>query len=443
MKQWCRVHRRHLVYVAIFIVFFLNAFWSIDPDFGWHLMAGRSFLLHGIPQTDIFTYTASNFPWIDHEWLSDVTVASLYGTASYWLVALCYAGLWTAAIVLAGKRVQLSIVVIAAAALLPFAGARTVALSVFGLALVIALLRQKYTKWRLALPLLFLVWANMHGSFVLGLAYVAYRALIARSRPLVILTIVSVVCTFVNPYGAGIYVEVFRTMSDTSLHHTISEWQALALPLASLPYMFVWIAFLVIRNKTAWRRYLSFDVLMFLASVSSMRMTPLFVVVSLPALQRYIQEVGATVPEAAHRLARKGAAIIVVIVLILTTITMAGSVNVSTRQYPWQAVAYLKAHPCDGNLFNAYGMGGFLIWQLPGHKVYIDGRMPSWEQNGRKYMTDYERMYTDTQFRTQQIATYHIRCVVDSRESAIITSLKAAHWRVAVDDGDSVLLLAP
>jgi len=50
----------------------------------------------------------------------------------------------------------------------------------------------------------------------------------------------------------------------------------------------------------------------------------------------------------------------------------------STLSYPYEAVNFLESQPQKGNLFNRYEWGGFLIWQLPDYKVFVDGRMPAW-----------------------------------------------------------------
>jgi hypothetical protein len=46
--------------------------------------------------------------------------------------------------------------------------------------------------------------------------------------------------------------------------------------------------------------------------------------------------------------------------------------------YPEKAVTYLRAHPFEGNVFSHYNWGGYLIWQYPEKKVFVDGRMPTW-----------------------------------------------------------------
>lgn len=404
-------------------------------------MSGRYFTMHGIPATDVFTYTAHTFPWVDHEWLADIIVACLYAIGSYWLVALCYAALWTASLAIAGRRAHWALIVSAAAAMLPFAGARTVAISVFGLALLMLLLRQREHRWRLLIPLLLLAWANLHGSFPIGIAYLLYTAWRERSHELLKLTIIAAVCTGITPYGVELYTEVFRTMGDTSLKSTIEEWSAFAFPLASIPYSILWMGFLVHSLKMNWRGYLRFDVLLFVLAIGSMRMVPLFVLVSLPELRRMIRDVGAPLPDTARQLARRGGILLAAASLMLAAVNFAGGVQSPRSAYPWRIAAYMREHPCEGNVFNSYDVGGFLIWQVPDQKVYIDGRMPSWEYPGGKYMADYLQMYDDAQFRQTQVTQLHIDCVVDYRASTLVRSLRnEGGWSIAVRDGIFVLL---
>ena len=55
------------------------------------------------------------------------------------------------------------------------------------------------------------------------------------------------------------------------------------------------------------------------------------------------------------------------------------------RYYPKKAITYLKTHPPQGNIFAPFGWGGYLIWKLPEKRVFIDGRMPHWENILNKY----------------------------------------------------------
>lgn len=48
------------------------------------------------------------------------------------------------------------------------------------------------------------------------------------------------------------------------------------------------------------------------------------------------------------------------------------------KYFPVGAVQYLVSENPEGRVFTNYGWGGYMIWQNPDKKMFIDGRMPSW-----------------------------------------------------------------
>lgn len=53
--------------------------------------------------------------------------------------------------------------------------------------------------------------------------------------------------------------------------------------------------------------------------------------------------------------------------------------NANKVKQPCRAVEFIRANPIQGqNVFMAYERGGFLEWQLPQYKPFVDGRMPAW-----------------------------------------------------------------
>ena len=89
-------YQRLILFLFIFVLFFLVCCFNLDPDFGWHLSSGNFYLVHNyIPSTDIFSYTAPNFPWINHEWLLDVLIAFLYKFGGYLLLSFVFSFIWT------------------------------------------------------------------------------------------------------------------------------------------------------------------------------------------------------------------------------------------------------------------------------------------------------------------------------------------------------------
>jgi len=162
----------------------LLAFWSFGytimrgSDFWWHLASGRWMLEHrAIPRVDFWSYTHRGKPWMHHEWLSDVLYAG-------WEKILGMESLvwWKWGVIIAtflllmrclhrSTRSPLAALLAAGFALAvaaPFLDLRPHLYSLLGYVLVLrlALLDEHPAPF---LPLIFLVWVNLHGGFFFGL----------------------------------------------------------------------------------------------------------------------------------------------------------------------------------------------------------------------------------------------------------------------------------
>src|SRR3990167_10696773 len=69
---------RIVMWGLVGVTLWLVGWRTLDPDFGWHVRMGNYILANGIPQTDPLSYTMPNFPFIDHEWLTNVLMAVGY-----------------------------------------------------------------------------------------------------------------------------------------------------------------------------------------------------------------------------------------------------------------------------------------------------------------------------------------------------------------------------
>ncbi|MDR0955980.1 MAG: hypothetical protein LBM73_02535 [Candidatus Nomurabacteria bacterium] len=446
LKKIARVFKNcpaPLIYLVVFglLVFIFHQF--VDNDFGWHLAAGRYFLKNGIPAHDIFSYTASGFPWIDHEWLSDILLAGLYHWGGYWLLAAIYAAVWLLAVWLVGRRHKW-LILLALLACTPFMGIRDVTWSVLGLALLLTILRANRKRLRLLILPLVLIWANFHGSFPVAFVVLIFYAVKERSWRLAGLTAVAAVLTLINPYGVGVYTEIWRTSADLSLHFTIDEWVPFKFPWATIPFLLFYASGFLLSKPRRLRDFLTLPNLFLLLALSAERHWPLFVVASLSATADYWQKIRPTLNLTKMRKSQRATVYVLaaIFALLIGFGLFTRRDSLKPNYLPAKAVSYLKQNTCPGNLFNEYNFGGYLIWQLPGRKVYIDGRMPSWKSGGQSYMKTYEKVLTDPAVRRVQFAKYDIRCalVYDSRQD-FAKDLKADGWRVAVDDGVSSLLL--
>jgi hypothetical protein len=194
------------------------------------------------------------------------------------------------------------------------------------------------------------------------------------------------------------------------------------------------------------------SLLLLLAALSANRNLPMFAVASIRELNDYASRARKYLPrhlDIFRKLIICLSAGICAAVVIIGAYTIYLSAAYGNREdpYPVQAVAYLKAHPCAGNLFNDYNYGGYLIWKLPGQKVYIDGRMPTWRDARNKYlMDDYFSVLDSGSVQNSQFKKYDVACVLignSTDTSAMIQRLGRAHWTTAVSADGSYLFLAP
>lgn len=236
---------------------------TLNQD-GWlALVGGREVVHHGLPSIDRLTFWSAGRRWTDQQWLGQL---GLYGLevmggiravlAAHWLiVSSTFAILLLAARRLGGSPT--STAVVAAGAFIPLLGTisevRTEAagglLFILTLWLLIAELRAPTWRLYLVLPLL-VVWANVHGSVLLGagLCVVAGAAFTVeqlrlpradrlrhRHRRAATLLLGPVACVFASPYAFSLSDYYRRTLFNHDFGKFVTEWQPTTFSLANLP----------------------------------------------------------------------------------------------------------------------------------------------------------------------------------------------------------------
>jgi len=155
-----------------------------DPDFWWHIRTGRWMLEHGsLPSHDLYTYTVPAHAWIDHEYLTEVLMWLLYTAGGSAAVSLAYGALTWAAFGLlyatarGGRRPYVIAglgLALAAVAGGPVWGPRAQMITFFLSCLELYWLRgyldgrSRAITW---FPLVMALWANLHGGWVIGFAF--------------------------------------------------------------------------------------------------------------------------------------------------------------------------------------------------------------------------------------------------------------------------------
>ncbi len=141
-------------------------------DTYWNLRDGLEILRTGhVPYVDTYSFTAAGAPYTDHEWLSQVLLAGGQRLAGMPGVELIAAAAVLGALALVyrltiGRRLARFILLAPALSVASCVWVlRPQVFSLLAIALLVQLIVRERWRW---LPLLFLVWANLHGGVVLG-----------------------------------------------------------------------------------------------------------------------------------------------------------------------------------------------------------------------------------------------------------------------------------
>lgn len=388
------------------------------PDMWWHLKYGQVICAtHAAPSTDLYSYTASHHQVVPQEWLSEVTIYAAYRLGGYsglmgWL---CFfsAILLIAGYVLCGKYSGNAKIGFVGALVIWFFA--TAGLAVRGqvigyLLLIIELLllhlgRSRKPRWFLAIPLLMLLWVNCHASFFLGLmvlgvyllcSFFNFRAgnLVCLSerhhrRMLLWASLLSFAATFLNPGGWQQVLYPIATMRRLPVSlANVGEWQPLLLsePRGAALFLVLLGIFIVLIVRRSEVLYLH-ELLLLSAgtwlALSHKRMAFVFGILAAPVLTRLLAPLWDRYEPEKDRIAPN--AVLLVLAAIVIVIGFPGRATLEkqvSENSPVRAVAYIQSHRLSGNMLNAYTYGGYLIWALPEHPVFIDGRADLYEWAG-------------------------------------------------------------
>ena len=433
-----------LLFLIIVVNFALQPL--TEPDFGWHLRTGLDVLHNGLPLplADPYSHTMPDWPWVEHAWLTDVGVAGIYSVFGALGVILLFAVVTISAWCLAAATASASLAfrwlacVVSLWIALPYLGARTQLITLLGLALLSWMLKRWHegsasVQWWI--PPLFLLWANLHGGFVAGLLLLSLvivttaivRWLSDRQRlfasrldeplfswahlkRLAVITAVSAGVTLLNPYGWRLQAEIIDSLSNRFMLDTLQEWQPLSMAGVAGRRYAVYLAGLGVATVLWYRRTepVRWVVgVVFLAfSFRHMRNIPFFLIVSVPLCAELLSEGVARLRRrwpGGDVVAKRGsfaAAAVIAGALIwlgpehLHRIMLSGirpAEYFKETSYPIEAVEWMQANrnQIGQRLYNDYAYGGFLLWWMPGTRIFIDGRMPAWQSGERAILRDY------------------------------------------------------
>ena len=327
------------------------------------------------------------------------------------------------------------------------------------------------------LPGLLLIWANLHGSFILGLGILLVwlgAELILRIAPrswawqpeplrysllgrLLLATLLAAAATFANPYFQGVWVEALRTLGDRELHNNIVEWFSPEVRsqhgVVLFGTMLLWIFSLALRKTRVALPTLAVTAALLVGSMLAVRNLPLFFLLAVPQIILTARQL---LPGVLHALRVWpllviGSALVVFWIGVWVPVGSLWRVNQSdeaflVNKYPVGAARYLAEHAelDDTQAYNAYGWGGYLLLNVPGFKTFIDGRMPSWRQDDLKIMDEYFKLDRLESGWPEVLDKYEVDLIVLPPSHKLIAALlrrQSEQFKEVFRDEQAVILL--
>lgn len=392
--------------LGLFLFFLLP---PTDPDLGWHLRCGQEFWQkRSFCEQNQFTVLLPNYFWPNHHWLYQAIIYPVFRIFGLWGLTILNAFLMTLAFFFFYQFVRLKeffifyflFFILIAWGVFSF-GLRSQLTGFFFFSLILYLTTSLKQKPKIVVfyPLIFLFWANLHGgSVILGLFLLSFVllsfVLTTPSFSRLVFSIFSLLfsffVTFLNPFGLKIYQEAWRHFAGVDLSQLIAEWVP--------PTPFLWWLILLsslllfILLATAGTKNLVWGFLLLIfgfLALKARRHVPFLLLLEFFLFFNWLSALR-PVRLLKSRASKDFFALCLVLLLLFfgfflrlpLTIKQLASWQSYCDQsgvvYPCRAVEFLRQQESHGNLFNRYEWGGFLIWQLPNFKIFVDGRMPAW-----------------------------------------------------------------
>lgn len=468
-------------------------------DIWWHLRTGDLILNRIFPFTDIYSFTAFGKPWILHEWGSEVIFAFVYKNMGIAGLIMLRSLLFALTLALVFKIMlcrNINILIAFVFTLIITIGTANtfnVRPHLFTNLFLVILFwiyiefrhnnKQKLLRF---LPLLFVLWINLHGGFIIGFIFLGTCILAellnifikfnneqilssSECKALILYTLLSFAACFINPntYKGVLYPLLY--MGDQMPNNFITEWAPSTIwnNVALGPVIFLAVVGLAL-NKKKLCLYEIFLILVFtFFAFSAVRHISIFALIAVPIItplwQHIILVFFNQFKEISHGklnlVLQKVSAyfinrssfflymekhlnyhllvFLIVIGFIIIYETAGEQLNVGLKKtsYPREAVDYIKDNNIKGNIFNQYAWGGFLIWRFPDKKVFIDGRMDVYKKEISEPYVTVINMKEGWEDVLEQYSIKHILVKKDKIISKFLTKI-SDKW-ILVNESDN------
>jgi hypothetical protein len=440
-------------------------------DLAYHLKAGQLMVAqHALPRTDVLAWTTAGRPWLDQNWGAQLVLYGIWRLGGFPLLTVVEAILTVATwglMAAACRRRSDNLRLIAAAVLAGYATAAaafSVRPQMFSLLLFAAelyLLEVARTRPRvaLAIPLLMVLWANLHGAFTVGVGLLVIEVLAAAWRRdraaaarYLLVTTASVAALLVNPWGAGVLGYAFALPANRAVTGIVSEWGPTNVRDLTGILVLLAMGVLVVALVRAPAPGRMPEQLLRMALLGGLAIWAV----------RGVAWFGLALPVALCALARqrpprpagddRGAPVVSGLLLVLLAVALvAASPPVGRTLFgarpavaaaPVASADWLAANPQPGRMFNFQPWGSYLELRLgPRVQVAFDSRV---ELPPADRWSRYQAVFTGRWDAERQLDSWGVDHVVTSRRATpdLVALLEASgRWRLVFSSGDERVYL--
>lgn len=470
-----------------FFVFLLSIHPISDTDFGWHLKVGEHIVRNAqVPNHDLFSFTQPNYQYVYYSWVGELAISLAYMFLGSWGVSLFYALILAITIIFLKKIYALISKKEAPTLLLltitPIAhtisGGRMRIFGLFFLS-IIYFLFLKYISSKSKIiwftPLVFMLWANFHASFALGLAIITslsvlyyLQGTLTRHKLVTILTIIglSFCATLINPFFTRIWNQTFLITSNELLNLNIinPDWSSpfhmgfggqIYIVLSTLLVIFI-----IFSRKIDLAHKITI-LIIYLTSLITVRF--LFGLFVLTVPQSHIvftfikKHLRAKILNSLPVKSSIVAASIILSLLTFQTLLETTIANSSFENYMYylqnysankklydhwspSAYTYIKNNFKDKNLLTDANFGGLFILDNQNVKVFYYGAMDNFVTNGIPFPLVYlETIQAKNNWRSH-IENNNVEVVLLPRKYKLIEALSALpNWKNVYEDKNAVV----
>lgn len=493
MPQWARSTKSFAVFGALLsVLFFVLSFLPIYHTDVWgHLAYGRVIdATRTIPSTEPLLPLLKGVPFVDSAWLSQLVgyrMVAAYGNSAIRFlfaasITLC-CGLLMARMQSRTRNAWMTVLGVATYLWLTWIQLAIVRPQLAGMVCFTAILclmtGRRFPRWGWAAVVgVMALWANLHGSFPVGIAVLGAFAVgraadvLRRTnrfaavwkdetfRRNVLLTQLAFAATLLNPYGLALWTEVATFWKNPNLQDLV-EWEALNLRMKQGQAAAVVALVLIALYRLSPRRISASEVLLHVGLGGATLWTSRMIVWWAPfaaycvalhgnaAFQRW--RGGRLELEPVERRSLWTAAAFGLFVVPALVTPFGGALLHGRRgdettglspQTPVGAVEYLRKNPPQGQVFNSYEFGDYLLWAgPPDMKLFLNSHAHLVPE---EIWVHYQAVLNVSSGWEETLDLYGVNTVVldNTRRRDLARVMKRDEdWKIGYEDRNSLVML--